>query len=251
MNLHNNIHQPYDTFSIYYDLRANLSLKKEQVGYVHSLSQNRINLNLLDLACGTGNLSVEFAQLGYNVTGIDMSEKMLSIAEKKAEEKLLKIKFVNQTFQTFNYPSNEFDIVICSSFALNYILEEDDLIKAFCDIYRTLRKNGIFIFDMVYPNLVESHFRKQPCLLKNDEVEITTDFRWDSDKKEVYKIQFMFKSLLSSLEVVENHIGKVYEEEKVANLLQMLGFQIIRKSEQCSFFYHGNNDLFQMLLKKI
>lgn len=251
MNLHNNLCPPYDTFSIYYDLRANLLLKKEQAMYIHSQLLNIRKVDLLDLACGTGNLSIEFAQLGYNVTGVDVSEKMLSVAEKKAQEKSLNIEFVNQNFQNFNYVPDAFDVVICSSFAFNYILEEESLAEVFCAVHKTLRKNGLFAFDMVYPHLVENHFRKQPCLLKNNEIEITTNFQWDISKKEVYRIQFLFKELSTSLEIVENHVGRTYEEQKIINLLQTLGFEIIIESEQRNFFLNGNNDLFQILVKKI
>jgi ubiquinone/menaquinone biosynthesis C-methylase UbiE len=251
MSLHNNICPPYDTFCIYYDLRTNLPLKKEQVLYVHSQLPSIGKLDVLDLACGTGNLSIEFSELGYNVTGIDISEKMLGVAEKKAKEKSLKIEFINQNFQNFNYLTDAFDVVICSSFAFNYILKEEDLVKVFSSIHKTLRKNGLFIFDMVYPHLVENHFRKQPCLLRNNEIEITTNFQWDNNEKEVYRIQFLFKPLLTSLEMIENHIGRIYEEQKVVNLLQTLGFEIIIRSEQRNFFLNGNNDLFQMVVKKI
>ena len=40
--------------------------------------------NLLDLACGTGELSVRFAKEGFSVTGVDLSADMLAVAQAKA-----------------------------------------------------------------------------------------------------------------------------------------------------------------------
>lgn len=44
--------------------------------------------NILELACGTGKLSVQFARDGYAVTGLDLSEEMLTIAYNRAFDEL-------------------------------------------------------------------------------------------------------------------------------------------------------------------
>ena len=42
--------------------------------------------NIMELACGTGILSIRFSQAGYKVTGVDLSEEMLTIADKRARQ---------------------------------------------------------------------------------------------------------------------------------------------------------------------
>ncbi|MDG6146274.1 class I SAM-dependent methyltransferase, partial [Lactococcus formosensis] len=49
--------------------------------------------NIMELACGTGILSIRFSQAGYEVTGVDLSEEMLTIADKRARQMGEKITF--------------------------------------------------------------------------------------------------------------------------------------------------------------
>ena len=57
---------------------------------------------MLDLACGTGSLSVEMARLGYEVIGVDGSQEMLAYAQQKAYEADLPIRFFHQRMERLN-----------------------------------------------------------------------------------------------------------------------------------------------------
>ena len=56
------------------------------------------NAEVIDLACGNGRHSIHFAECGYNVKAVDLSENLLCVARKSAESLGLKIKFVNCFF---------------------------------------------------------------------------------------------------------------------------------------------------------
>ena len=58
------------------------------------LSSFRKRKQLLELACGTGALAVEFAKAGFDVTGLDLSEEMLMIASQRAEKEEAAVQFV-------------------------------------------------------------------------------------------------------------------------------------------------------------
>jgi len=74
---------------------------------------------LLDLACGTGELSVRFAQKGYEVTGADLSDDMLSVAQRKAQTRSLPIQFFQQDMTELD-DLGEFDIIGIYCDSLNY-----------------------------------------------------------------------------------------------------------------------------------
>ena len=74
------------------------------------------DLKILDVATGTGKQAFAFAEMGYNVIGIDISEDMLKIANKKNKCRNLKFEIADATSLPFD--GNSFD-VSCVSFALH------------------------------------------------------------------------------------------------------------------------------------
>ncbi len=87
-------------------------------------------VTVLDLACGEGTFAAAMAQQGYNVTGVDTSEKMLQYARKRAKEKKVNVIIGNQDMRCLPF-SEEFDLVTCWFDSLNYLLELDDLQNTF------------------------------------------------------------------------------------------------------------------------
>lgn len=102
---------------------------------------------VLDLACGTGNMSLLFARDNYQVTGVDRSSGMLEVAKQKAREEELEINFIEADLCSFQL-EEKFDLAISLFDSLNYILQLEDLKKVFMNVFDSLRDGGIFIFDV-------------------------------------------------------------------------------------------------------
>ena len=121
----------YSRFADYYDaLTRNVDYKK-RASYFHQIlsGQNLPGNILLDLACGTGSLSVEFSRLGYDVIGVDASEDMLSQALQKKSELNLDIIFLCQTMQELDLYGTV-DGAVCALDSLNHITNPTGLQKA-------------------------------------------------------------------------------------------------------------------------
>lgn len=69
-------------------------------------------LSILDIGCGTGELSIILADLGHRVTGLDLSPGMLQAAEKKAREKGLTIDFHQGDAENPPFQPETFDLVL-------------------------------------------------------------------------------------------------------------------------------------------
>lgn len=105
---------------------------------------------LLDLACGTGNLTLEFARRGYDMIGIDMSPDMLNCALEKSFELQVSPLWVCQDMRCFELYGTV-DAILCTMDSLNYITDFGDLKSIFRLVKNYLNPGGVFIFDMNTP----------------------------------------------------------------------------------------------------
>lgn len=104
------------------------------------LKQYVVGTNALDYGCGSGESTLFLKANGYDVTSIDINEKMLSIAKSRdISGNYIKIKSGNIPFE-----DNSFDLVFCS-FVLLEISSQEKIIEIVKDIKRVLKKDGIFI----------------------------------------------------------------------------------------------------------
>lgn len=107
---------------------------------------------VLDLACGTGRLTAELARRGYDMTGVDLSEEMLSEARDHAEREGLadKILFLCQDMCDFELYGTV-DAVVCSFDAVNHVTARADLSRCFHWVHNYLVPGGLFLFDVNTP----------------------------------------------------------------------------------------------------
>ncbi len=104
--------------------------------------------SILDLGCGTGGHTLPLAQRGYHVTGVDSSEKMLSIAQNKLSSVTASapLKFTYGDIRTLDLECT-FDAVIAMFDVISYMTSNDDLMASFRSARRHLNPGGIFMFD--------------------------------------------------------------------------------------------------------
>jgi len=102
---------------------------------------------MLDLACGTGELSVRFAEAGFDVTGVDLSPDMLSVARAKADNHGLKIPLFEQDMAELE-GFGLFDVIGIFCDSLNYLQSEEQVVQTFSKVSQHLKPGGLFIFDV-------------------------------------------------------------------------------------------------------
>ncbi|HDI73859.1 MAG TPA: class I SAM-dependent methyltransferase [Candidatus Korarchaeota archaeon] len=105
---------------------------------------------ILDLACGTGGPTIELARRGYEVTGLDLHEEMLSIAREKVKRIGLSIPFIRGDARELGFVE-EFDAVTMFFTSISYMTRLDDLRKLMRGVYNSLKSGGLFIADSPNP----------------------------------------------------------------------------------------------------
>lgn len=103
---------------------------------------------VLDLACGTGSLTLELANRGYEMIGVDLSPDMLSEAsEKAAETEGIPPIFLCQSMEKLDLYGT-IDACVCCLDSVNYVTDPQKLKKAFERVHLFLMPGGLFIFDI-------------------------------------------------------------------------------------------------------
>jgi ubiquinone/menaquinone biosynthesis C-methylase UbiE len=183
---------------------------------------------ILDTACGTGNITIPMAAKGYSLWGIDISEEMLAVAESKARTQKLNIKFLKQNMTELTL-NKSFDTVLCMCDGVNYILEEEDLVKYFTAAYNVLESEGIFVFD------ISSKYKLSSILGNNTLFQEKGDFCyvWENsffEEDDVLEMRLNFfvpnQGLYKRYE--EFHIQKAYTEDFLLEILMNIGFKNIK-----------------------
>ena len=103
--------------------------------------------SILDLACGTGSLSVLFAEEGCSVLGVDASVEMLTEAYAKAMELDKPPFFIRQKMQRLQLPE-PVDFAVCCLDGINYLTRPEDCRETLRRVCRSLKPGGLFVFDI-------------------------------------------------------------------------------------------------------
>lgn len=221
----------YKNISLVYDLFTGNVKYKKRTKYLLKLFQrfDRKPTLLLDLACGTGNFSFEFAKRQIDVIGVDMSEDMLSVAMSKNIKN--QVMFLNQKGQELEL-FGTVDGAVCCLDSLNHITDYETFKNCISRVSLFLEPERLFIFDVNTPykhefvlgnNTFSLKKRGVSCIWTNkfskDEniVESTLDFTIDN---ETYR------------EVIRE---KAYTKEEINLALKEAGLSVLAIYEENTF----------------
>ena len=227
----------YDIFAQYYDL---LTSNVDYAGRAEYLMELFRRLHhpagiTLDLACGTGSLTLELSKRGVDVYGLDASPSMLAVASEKCFENQLSILFLCQKMQCLDLYGTV-DTVVCALDSLNHLADIQQIEQTFKKVHLFLNPEGLFVFDMntvfkhreiLKDNVFIYDMEDIFCVWQNrlrpqsDQVDITLDFFEKSGK--LY-------------ERSREHFAEVaFPSDRIVKALQNAGFSDIAVYDDMSF----------------
>ena len=142
----------YGDFAYYYDsLTENVDYKK-RCEYIRGLlAENGIGEGiLLDLACGTGTVSLMLSEMGYDVIGVDASEEMLSVAQEKKMESGADVIFLCQRMEELDL-FGTINACVSTLDSINHVTNEKTVREIFRRVSLFMEDKGIFVFDVNTP----------------------------------------------------------------------------------------------------
>lgn len=212
----------YDTFmdDVPYDEWGNY-LRELLVGY--GVKEGII----LELGCGTGNITEILSGYGYDMIGIDNSSEMLEAAAGKKEISGHDILYLQQDMREFElYGTVRAVVSICDS--INYITEEEDLLQVFKLVNNYLDIGGMFIFDLntiyKYRQIGDTTIAEN----REDASFIWENMYYEEERINSYDLTLFIKDEDGKYDkYFENHVQRAYTLEEIQNLLQMAGLEFI------------------------
>lgn len=224
----------YETFSRFYDtLTNNVDYEKRADYFCRLLSPcKKSGSILLDLACGTGSMSVEMAKRGFDVIGVDPSAGMLTAAREKIAESGYDILLLCQSAGELDLYGTV-DCAVCCLDSVNHFDGADEVKKAFSKVSLFMNKGGLFVFDVntVYKHrgvLADNTFvydcegvycAWQNSLNPDFSVDITLDFfaenengLWERSGEEFTEYAYEIDEIKSMLEEAGFSVQGVYDD---------------------------------------
>lgn len=193
---------------------------------------------VLDLACGTGSMTLEMARRGYDMIGIDGSEDMLSVAYSRA---LTEIADSNRPLYLLQ-DMREFELygtvgaVLCCLDSINYLTEEDDVNKCFSCVHNYLDPDGLFVFDVNSPYKFETVYGDNDYILEDEAEDESGKYSvycgWQNRYDRKTGICDFYLSLFEEADGFyrrsdEHQRERCYSAKKLKEMLKNNGFELV------------------------
>ena len=182
---------------------------------------------VVDLACGTGSVTEILARKGYRVTGVDMSEEMLTEAAMKTMDMDQPPMYSCQLLQELRLPRGV-DMAVCALDSLDYILDPADCKEAIRRAHKALNPGGIFIFDVNTPEKLRA-MDDQVFLDEDDDVYCVWRGEFDEETNICsYGMDLFQREGNMWRRSFEEHREYAYSQEQLTEFLKDAGFTHIK-----------------------
>lgn len=222
----------YEQFALLYDELMNDVPYEKWVEFTkQSLTQAGMKAaKILDVACGTGNVTLPLVKEGYDVVGVDLSEEMLTVAQQKLGEARHMIPFYQQDMRELDVPG-EFDCVTIFCDSLNYVLQEEGIQETFRRVYHHLHKDGLFLFDVHSLYKIHHIFQNETYTVNGDEIALIWNcFPGEESDSVEHDLTFFVRDEEDDVyhRFDELHMQRAYTVEDVTKWLEESGFTVLR-----------------------
>jgi ubiquinone/menaquinone biosynthesis C-methylase UbiE len=214
--------------------------------------RSKTKLHIMDLACGTGELSVLLADEGFEVTGVDLSEEMLTVAQEKAMTRGKQITFYQQNMVELS-GHHEFDVILCFCDSLNYLGSSEEVKKTFRSVYEQLGEEGLFLFDVHSIYKINNIFLDQTFVSNDDQISfIWNCYQGEFENSIEHDLSFFVKKENGNdyTRYDEVHYQRTFEIQEYKKWLEEVGFTIIDITSDFQSTLHDEPERIFFTVKK-
>ncbi|MGM7702073.1 class I SAM-dependent DNA methyltransferase [Pseudalkalibacillus sp. Hm43] len=184
---------------------------------------------VLDIGCGTGEISTRLKTEGFEVHGVDLSEEMLMVAQEKSEKQGLSIPFYQQDMRELEgFSAMDAALIFCDS--LNYLRTYDDVRSAFMHVHSALKEEGLLLFDVHTLYKMEEIFQGETFTLNRDDISYIWECHPGEEEGSVYHDLTFFVRAGDDLykRYDETHYQQTFSQDTYERLLADSGFELVQ-----------------------
>lgn len=217
----------YEVFADFYDkLTGNVEYSKRAQYILSILKKHNHDAGLtLDLACGTGSLTLELKKAGVDIYGIDGSADMLSVALQKASEAGEQILYLKQKMQSIDLYGT-IDTCLCTLDSISHLTDKKDVQKTFDRVSLFMNPQGLFVFDV---NTVYKHreiLKDNVFVFDTDEVYCVWQNTPLEDNMVEISLDFFIPEENNYYRMTETFRERAYTVEELSEMLTGAGFEV-------------------------
>jgi ubiquinone/menaquinone biosynthesis C-methylase UbiE len=181
----------------------------------------------LDIACGTGNMTLRLGKAFKETWAVDLSEEMLSIADSKLRSSGLKARVICEDMCNLEL-KRSFNLITCCLDSTNYLTSDSEIKDYFSAVYNHLCDNGLFVFDINSYYKISEILGSNTFNFDNDDVVYIWENSFENEIVDMY-LTFFVKDGGIYRRIDENHRERAYRDEEIDRLLKDAGFKILKK----------------------
>jgi cyclopropane fatty-acyl-phospholipid synthase-like methyltransferase len=188
---------------------------------------------VLDMATGSGRHAIYFAKEGFEVTAVDLSKYLLSVAKKKANKNNLNIHFVHSDIRQFEV-NTKFNLILNLFTSIGYFENDEENYSVLEKAYNLLEDDGYFVLDYLNKYLVEKNLIPSTV----DEL----DGKTISQKRFIKGNRIIKEISIDNGEQVNKYIESVrmFSDSELIHILKKIGFKVLKT------FGNFNGDPFKL-----
>ncbi len=228
----------YDSLSedyhlIYKDWDESITKQSKVLDFlIEKHSRNKVK-TILDCTCGIGTQAIGLSQIGYEVTGTDISEKSIERAIEEAGKRNLAMKFgVCNLLELDTKIKGAFDAVLSCDNSLPHLINRDELIKSLKNILSKLKEGGLFIGSIRDYDKSLRDKKKSTEIIKRskDGYETITFQLWDWNLDNTYTVNhFRLLGINGKYETILRKVKyKAYTRSELSSIFQIAGFKDVK-----------------------
>ncbi len=186
---------------------------------------------LCELACGSGNITSRMLKRGYDITGVDISSDMLTVAASKIGADRLVCADMSKLDL-----GREFDSFLCMIDGINYLITPKAVIDTFKNVRKSLKDGGVFIFD------ISSQYKLQNILGNETFIHSEPDvfYSWQNRYIQKYNLSDMLLNFFvregrGYRRFEERHLQRGWSEKQIKKMLKIAGFSDICVYNELTF----------------
>lgn len=207
----------YQVLAKYYD--ALVKDEEATAAWVEFIKAHMPKGDVMELACGSGEITIALSQEGYHVSASDLSSDMVHAAMAKPGSEAIAWSVMDMSkFED----EHVYDGILCLCDSFNYLLSDTQVDQMFTQVYSHLREQGVFIMDMHSLDRLDEFVEEY-----NEAGKIMShEYQWTiyAVEDRIYQ-NFAFYDEDGRV-TLEQHIQRVYDPMDIKARLEQTGFQV-------------------------